>query len=110
MDIDVIETPFFKKQSKKEDISSEDIMVLKKELICNPEKGDLIPKSGGLRKIRLGIDGKGKRGGARVIYLYIVVNDEIYLLHIYKKSKKENLTEDELKALRKVAQLFKGGK
>jgi hypothetical protein len=106
MDIEILETPFFRKQVKKEKISETDVISFKEELVRQPERGDLIPQSGGLRKIRVKIEGKGKRGGARVIYLYIVAGSEIYLLHIYKKTRKDDLTRDELKTLRGLAQLL----
>ena len=107
MDLEVLETPFFRKQVKKENISETDITSFKEELCIHPEKGDIIPQSGGLRKIRVKIDGKGKQGGARVIYLYVIAGREIYLLHIYKKTRKDDLTHDELKTLRELALLLK---
>ena len=111
MDIEIIETPFFKKQVRAEKISEKDIEAFKENLRSDPEKGDKIPQSGGLRKLRVGVGQKGKRGGARVIYLYIIAGSEIYLLHIYKKARKENLTAAELKTLREISQLLvKGGK
>jgi len=77
--------------------------------VLNPLSGDLMPNSGGLRKLRAAIPGRGKRGGARVIYLYIVVRTEIYLLHIYKKSVSENISTDQLKSLRELAIQLKQG-
>ena len=106
MNIEILETHFFIKQVKKENISENDIDVCKKELKKNPEIGDIIPQSGGLRKVRVSIDGKGKRGGARIVYLYIISGSCIYLLHIYKKTRKENITNDELKTLRKLSRIL----
>lgn len=60
-------------------------------LALNPEKGDLIPGSGGLRKVRWGIKGRGKRGGVRVIYYYKNNEGQIWLLTIYAKSEDENI-------------------
>lgn len=57
-------------------------------LAANPEIGDLIPGSGGCRKVRWSVAGTGKRGGARVIYFTRLVNGEIWLLVIYKKQLK----------------------
>ena len=68
-------------------------------LIRDPESGDLIPRSRGLRKIRWRAPGRGKRGGIRVIY-YLVTRDQIYMLYAYAKNKQENLTHEQLQRLR----------
>ncbi len=69
----------------------------------NPESGDLIPHSRGLRKIRWRGAGRGKRGGIRVIY-YLVTRDQIYMLYAYPKNKQENLTQDQIQRLRKLVE------
>lgn len=61
--------------------------------------GDLIPKGKGLRKTRWAASGRGKRGGARVIYYWIASDDVIFLLLAYKKNRQENLTAQQLKIL-----------
>jgi hypothetical protein len=60
-------------------------------LAGNPESGDLIPGSGGCRKIRWGLSGKGKRGGVRVIYTLKLSSGAIVLLTIYSKNVAENI-------------------
>jgi mRNA-degrading endonuclease RelE of RelBE toxin-antitoxin system len=70
-------------------------------LIRDPESGDLIPRTRGLRKIRWRAAGRGKRGGIRVIY-YLVTSDKIYMLFAYAKTKQENLTPEQLQRLRKL--------
>jgi hypothetical protein len=62
--------------------------------------GDVIPGTGGLRKIRWHVQGRGKRGGARVIYAMILENGEIWLLLGYTKSKFDNLPSATLKRLK----------
>src|ERR1700712_5119896 len=57
--------------------------------------GDVIPGSGGLRKIRIALPGRGKSGGARIIY-YQIVDDCVLFLTIYAKSERDNLTASEL--------------
>ena len=74
----------------------------------NPEVGDVIPETGGVRKIRWVRAGTGKRGGARVIYFYHDPRRPLYLLMVYAKARKENLTPDEKKAVRKLAAILKG--
>lgn len=74
----------------------------------NPEQGDLIPETGGVRKIRWARPGSGKRGGARVIYFYHSSDRPLYLLLIYAKARQENLTAEEKKVVRKLAAILKG--
>jgi hypothetical protein len=69
-------------------------------LLVRPDAGKVIPKSGGLRKLRVAAKGHGKRGGARVIYYWVVARDRILLLAIFAKNEKEDLTRSELKQLR----------
>lgn len=74
----------------------------------NPEAGDVIPETGGVRKIRWARPGTGKRGGARVIYFCHDAARPIYLLMVYAKARKENLSPDEKRAVRKLAAILKG--
>ncbi len=74
----------------------------------NPEAGDVIPETGGVRKIRWARAGTGKRGGARVVYFYHDRDRPLCLLMVYAKARRENLTPDEKKAVRKLAALLKG--
>ena len=69
-------------------------------LSLNPLAGDVIPNSGGLRKIRWKLGGTGKRGGARVIYFNILEAGLIYVVDLYSKSEKENLSPKELHNLK----------
>lgn len=64
--------------------------------------GDVIQDTGGLRKIRWSANGKGKRGGVRVIYYDLTADAQIRLLLIYKKGIQDNLTEKQKKILRKL--------
>lgn len=83
---------------------------LQGELLINPDKGDVIPGCGGLRKLRFADPkrGKGKRGGVRVIYLHIPSAERIDLLAIYGKDEKDDLTADEKKILRAMADQARG--
>ncbi len=65
-----------------------------------PETGDVIPGSGGVRKVRWSRQGMGKRGGVRVIYYNRLANGEIWLLLIYAKNKHDNIPAHILKAIK----------
>jgi hypothetical protein len=65
---------------------------------------DLIPRSGGLRKLRIALPGRSKRGGARVIYYWVTAKSQIYMLLAYAKNEQEDLTEEQLKKLRILVQ------
>jgi hypothetical protein len=93
-----LETPVFTRQIK-ELVDDEVYRSLQVRLVANPDEGDLIPRSGGLRKIRLGMPGRGKRGGARVIYYWVTAKSQIYLLLAYAKNVQEDLTEEQLRTL-----------
>lgn len=69
-------------------------------LVASPEAGDVIPGSGGCRKLRFAAKGKGSRGGARVIYFYRSQVGQILLLEIYAKNEKEDLSTEEIKKLK----------
>ena len=100
MDIIFIETPKF--TDKFDKIASQDEMIrLQDELIENPYKGKIIQGTGGARKIRMKLKGIGKSGGARVIYYYVDFRGEIWLLEIFAKSEKEDISENEKKRLYK---------
>ena len=74
----------------------------------NPEAGDVIPETGGVRKVRWARSGMGTRGGTRVIYFYHSAHRPLYLLMVYAKARREDLTPDEKRNVRKLAALLKG--
>ena len=78
-----------------------------KELLRQPDKGDVIQHAGGLRKVRLRLPGRGKRGGARVIYLLLERYDVIVFFYVYTKAERENLSADQLKRLRNAVAVIK---
>lgn len=73
----------------------------------NPENGDVIPGTGGVRKIRWSIPGSGKRGGARVIYFYYHTDAPLYLLLAYTKAKRADMTQDEKRAATALVGIIK---
>jgi len=97
----IIETSIFTRQVLAL-LNDDDYRRLQTVLFIRPDAGDLIPGSGGLRKMRWGIQSHGKRGGIRVIYYWAVRQDRILLLLMYAKSDKDDLTAEQLKVLRKI--------
>jgi mRNA-degrading endonuclease RelE of RelBE toxin-antitoxin system len=89
-------------------LDDENYRLLQAALMANPEVGDLIRGSGGLRKVRWSSDGKGKRGGLRVIYYWITRRGHILLLTLYHKSEVSDLTPKEVKALAGYVEKFGG--
>jgi hypothetical protein len=106
-EITVLQLPKFMAEAT-ELIGTDGIEELAVYMIDHPDAGDVIPGSGGIRKLRWAAKGKGKRGGARIIYLYVVVAARIYLMRCYAKNVKPDLTADEKKQLRQIAAHLKG--
>jgi hypothetical protein len=75
-------------------------------LACNPTAGDVIPGTGGVRKLRWGLEGRGKRGGARVIFFFHDMEMPLYLLEAYAKNERTNLTQAECSELQQVTKLI----
>jgi mRNA-degrading endonuclease RelE of RelBE toxin-antitoxin system len=97
----IIETPIFTRQLLSL-LSDEEYRELQNELILRPDAGNIIRGSGGLRKLRWSIAGRGKRGGVRVIYYWHSHRELILMLFIYPKSKQEDLTPQQLKILKAI--------
>lgn len=102
----IIETSIFTRLIR-ELMNDEDYTGLQDALVQNPDRGDLIPGSGGLRKVRWKIEGKGKRGGVRIIYYWMTADDQIWMLYGYAKARQENLTRDQLKTLCEIVERWK---
>ena len=81
-------------------LSDDEYLGLQSFLLLYPESGKVVPGSGGVRKIRWAMTGKGKSGGVRVIYYFKRQDDEIWLLTIYSKNEVENIPAH---ILRKIA-------
>lgn len=101
--MEFLETPIFTKLIQKF-IPDEEYQQLQQQLSARPEFGDLIKASGGIRKLRWSGSGRGKRGGIRVIYYYITHDMQIYMLYVYSKSNKDDLTPHQLKQLKKLVE------
>ena len=82
-------------------LSDDEYLGLQYFLLQYPEAGNVVPRSGGVRKIRWAIAGKGKSGGIRIIYYFKRKDDEIWLLTIYSKSEIENIPSHILRQIAK---------
>jgi len=107
LDLTVLQLPKFKAVAT-ELIGADGVEAVATYLSVHPDAGDVIPGAGGARKLRWVAKGKGKRGGARIIYVYVLVAARIYLVRCYAKSVKTDLTPDEKKELRQISAYLKG--
>ena len=87
-------------------MSDDDYAALQWHLSRHPEAGAMIPGCGGIRKIRWTGSGRGKRGGSRLIY-YWDFGDRILMIYVYQKNERENLTEEQKKAMRQIAEAYR---
>jgi mRNA-degrading endonuclease RelE of RelBE toxin-antitoxin system len=98
-----IETPIFTAEIDTL-LSPDEYQALQQALLLRPDAGTLIPGSRGLRKLRWGVRGTGKRGGLRVIYYWDIPAETLYLLLVYRKSRQEDLTPAQLKFIQRLLQ------
>jgi len=97
----IIETPEFLRAAAGL-LDDNDRAALVDHIAANPMAGELVPGTGGARKLRWGIGGRGKSGGARVITYYAGEDIPVFLLTIYGKGEKANLSKAERNELREV--------
>ena len=89
--------------------TDEDLRALQIFLLVSPDAGDVIRGGSGLRKLRWSAQGKGKRGGARVIYYWHEPKHRMYLIYGYVKSDREDLTKQQTRALAALMKDLKDG-
>lgn len=97
--MEIVETKIYTKYIT-ELLSDDEYKELQNFLVEHPKSGDLIQKSGGLRKLRWKTKNKGKSGGIRNIYYYYEDKNTIYMLLVYEKGRKDDLSDKELAILR----------
>lgn len=97
------ETPIFTKLIT-ELLSDDEYKALQLHLVENPESGDIIKGTGGIRKIRWARSDSGKSGGLRIIYYWITEGNQIFMLLAYPKGTQETLTVKQKNLLRKAVQ------
>jgi hypothetical protein len=109
----VVETPFFirKAAALLDEAERWDLIGF---LAANPEAGDIVPETGGVRKVRWAVKGRGKRGGVRVVYYYRNESFPLFLLTMYAKNQRADLTGAERNDFKTLTALlvktYAGGK
>lgn len=103
--ITIAETGPYQRQAKKY-LKDEDNEALINYLSNTPKAGEAIEGTGGVRKLRWGGDGKGKSGGNRIIYFYHNDKMPLYLLTVFGKKDKDNLTKAERNELKKLVDIL----
>lgn len=94
-----IETPIFTRRLESF-LAEEEYRELQNALLKQPEAGATIRGSGGLRKLRWAAKGRGKSGGVRVVYYWVVAAEKFLMLFIYPKNEQDNLTPEQFKKLK----------
>ena len=100
-----IETPLFTKQIKAL-FTDDEYQQIQQQLILHPEKGDIIQGTSGMRKIRFGRN-SGKSSGVRMLYYYTDEFGRIYMIAVYPKSLKDNITTSEKNVFKSLIQQIK---
>lgn len=103
--ISVVETPEFIQAATKL-LSEQERFDLVDFLARNPAAGDLVPGTGGVRKLRWGLEGRGKRGGARIIYFYHGVDMPVIALTAYAKNQREDLSQQNCNKMKQLTALL----
>ena len=104
--VTLVEFPEFQKKAASL-LSEEELLELKIFLASNPEAGDLIQGTGGVRKLRWASQGQGKRGGTRIIYYFQDLRFPIFLLTLFAKNMKSDLTQAHRNELRNIIESIK---
>jgi len=91
----VIETPFFLADAKAAGVTDDERRAIVEIIAAEPEAGDVIPGTGGARKVRIGGKGKGKSGGYRVITFYAAEDVPVFLLRLVSKGQRADISQAE---------------
>lgn len=102
-----IEVPLFIKQWKEIGFSDNELFQLQNLLLDQPDRGAMIEGTGGIRKMRFALPGRGKRSSVRICYVDFPEFGSVYLITVYRKSEKETLTDEEKQILRQLVKDLK---
>ena len=85
----------------------EDLRMLELDIMKHPDKYPVMQGTGGLRKARIAMENRGKSGGARVCFVDFVIAETVYLITVYPKNEKDNLSKEERNEIKKVIEALK---
>jgi hypothetical protein len=105
----VVETPTYIAEADKAGVTDDERAAIIDYIAANPQAGEVISGGGGVRKVRIAREGKGKSGGYRIITYYMDENTPVFLVTMLSKSKQENLTDAQKKAAKSAAKSIKKG-
>ena len=98
--------PEFDRKWAEMGLTDKELKALQEELTIDPSKGSIMQGTGGLRKIRIAFEGRGKSGSARVCYVDFAVYERIYLITAYPKDEKDNLSKSERNEVKKLIKIL----
>ena len=107
--VKIVRTKRYTKDLKRIGASAADVSALETAIASDPTVGDVVPGLRGIRKVRFGVGGKGKRGGGRAIYFLMIADDAAVMLSAYAKSEKADLTAADKKILLALVKEFENG-
>ena len=102
-----IMTSGFDRSWARMELGEAELQALQNLLLLDPDAGDVIPGLAGARKVRIPLEGRGKSGGGRVIYVDVVIREQIYLLLAYPKNVQTDLNPEQKKIIRKLIETIK---
>ena len=100
MEREFVETFEFRRRWKALKLDDDDLRALQDALCADPRVGDLIQGTGGVRKVRLELHGRGKSGGARVVYVDFALEEHLYLISVFAKNEQSTLTAEQKREIR----------
>lgn len=107
--MEIVRTKRYLKDLKKLRVTTAEQEKLEYSIATNPLAGDVIPDLAGVRKVRFGYGGKGKRGGGRVLYILRLEMDLVFMLQAFGKGNQADLSPDQKKMLRSIVKEIKDG-
>ena len=109
MEREFVQMPEFERQWERLGFDDDHLCKLEDDIKKDPKLGVVVPGTGGLRKMRFAFEGSGKSGGARILYVDIVVTEVVLLITAYAKGEKENITDAERNMYRQlISRINKG--
>lgn len=106
--LEFIYTPMFESMVRNL-LDDEAMRQVELRLLSEPRAGALVAGTGGVRKMRVALPGRGRSGGARIAYLFVELRGEIFFLVAYAKNERVNLTQSEKKGLRELVKKLEAG-